>query len=1094
MNYTHLHVHSQYSLMAATPTIDDLVGRAGADGLASLALTDTNALYGAVSFAKSCGAAGIQPLIGMVLTVQLPADGEALPPPEALLLLAENPAGYRSLCRLSSAIQNHPDREERAARGLVWDDLRENREGLLAIGGGRRSWLESCLRAGDERAAGRFVGKLAGLYDERAFLALEIHRAADAEIARQVAGLGERFGLASLAVQPVYTLEAEDRALLTLLAAMARNCRLAEVSPGQLPHGGDGQVTTHWLSGAAMEARFADFPKALAATAEIAARCQPCLPDGRPIWPVIHKPAGSQKTRQVLDEQSHDEALAVLAGAGLVRIYGEGADPAIPARLERELAAIARHGFAPLFLLVADLVDFARARQIPVSTRGSVANCLVAYCVGITDVDPVAHKLLFERFLNPARTELPDIDLDFCSRRRDEVLEYARGRFGADRVALVATVSTFQAKSAVRETGKAYGLDEEAIKRLSRLLPREWHPDPRRRERKTVDDLLAELDDAREQAVVRQAWRLIGQPSHLSVHPGGLVATPGPTTDYAPLQWTPKGFAITQYDHKDAEAIGLVKVDVLGIRALTVLADAVEMVRARFAPGLRLETIPDGDPTTAEILRTGDTIGVFQCESTGAQRTLRQLRAGNQRDLAVANAFFKPGPATGGMAPAFVRRYRGEEPVRFLHPALQPILGDTQGVLLFQEQILRLATEIAGLSWEEAEHLRRGMSKFRADEMEHIRARFVAGCQREGGVLSQRCPEFIEGSKGGPGLSDQQARTLWEQVAPFAGYGFNQGHATAYAAVSYRSAYVKAHWPAEFLCARLADWGGFHHPAVYIAEARRLGIAVRPPHVNFSGGHFSLVYEEKRTRIDTDIKGFSRMKEERGTQIDAEERRFSQGKIRENPSDPLNPSPSVPVLYMGLGQVRELTSRTGERIVAERAAGPFADLRDFLLRVEPQPKELNHLIRCGGLDGLGASRAGLLQEAEDLRRSGHAGQMGFGFLGADVAAESARERLAWETELLGQPVSVHPVELVPRPPGCVALADLPSQPGKPVTVVGVRLPGWTGGKGFFLDDGTGYVVAQGEGQSPKPWQVVTVRGRWQVDGWGGGVLVVEVSL
>lgn len=1080
MNYTHLHVHSHYSLMAATPTIDGLVERAVADGLTSLALTDTNALYGAVRFAKGCGAAGIQPLVGMALTVQPPADGETLPPPEPLLLLAENPAGYRSLCRLSSAIQNHPEREERARRGLAWDDLRENREGLLAIAGGRRSWLERCLRAGDERTAGRFVGKLAGLFDERAFLALEIHRPDDGQIAqgiaRQVAGLGARFGLASLAVQPVYTLDPDERELLTLLAAMERNCRLAEVSPAQLPHDGDGQVTTHWLSGPAMEARFADFPKALTTTGEIAARCQPCLPDGRPIWPVIQRPGRSSETCQVSQEQSHDETLAEMAGAGLVRIYGAGADPAIPARLERELAAIARHGFAPLFLLVADLVEFARSRQIPVSTRGSVANCLVAYCVGITDVDPVAHKLLFERFLNPARTELPDIDLDFCSRRRDEVLEYARERFGGDRVALVATVSTFQAKSAVRETGKAYGLGEEEIKRLSKLLPREWHPDPRRRSRRTVDDLLAELDDPRLQRVVRQAWRLIGQPSHLSVHPGGLVATPGPTTDFAPLQWTPKGFAITQYDHTDAEAIGLVKVDALGIRALTVLADAAELVQARWKADLRLEAIPDDDPATAQILAMGETIGVFQCESTGAQRTLRQLKAGNQRDLAVANAFFKPGPATGGMAAAFVRRYRGEEKVRFLHPALEPILGDTQGVLIFQEQILRLATEIAGLSWEEAEHLRRGMSKFRADEMEHIRARFVAGCQRERG----------------PGLSDQQARTLWEQVEPFAGYGFNQGHATAYAAVSWRSAYLKAHWPAEFLCARLADWGGFHHPAVYIAEAQRLGVAVRPPHVNFSGRHFTLCYEKSGPLMNTDERGWRRIQKEDRTQMNTDERRFLHREIRENPSDPPNPCPLFPVLYMGLGQVRELTNNCVQRIVAGRAVSPFADLRDFLLRVEPQPKELNHLIRCGGLDGLGASRAGLLQEADDLLRSGHAGQMGFGFLREAVAAESASERLEWETELLGQPVSVHPVSLVPRPPGCVTVADLPTQPGKAVTVVGVRLPGWTGGKGFFLDDGTGFVVVQGEGATPKPWQVVTLRGRWVIDAWGGGALGVEM--
>ena len=473
MNYRHLRVHSQYTLLGATPSIDDLVARAVADGLGALALTDTNALYGTVGFAKSCAAAGIQPLIGMALTVQPPADGMELPPPEPLLLLAQNPAGYRSLCRLSSAIQNHPDREDRTRRGLAWDNLRENREGLLAIAGGRRSWLESLLRAGDERAAGRFVGKLAGLFDEKAYLALEIHRPGDGEIARQVAVLGTRFGLASLAVQPVYTLEAEDRELLHLLAAMERNCRLEEVPLAQLPHGSDGEVTTHWLSAAAMQARFADFPSALAATAEIAALCAACLPDGRPIWPIIS-----------------------------------------------------------------------------------------------------------------------------------------------------------------------------------------------------------------------------------------------------------------------------------------------------------------------------------------------------------------------------------------------------------------------------------------------------------------------------------------------------------------------------------------------------------------------------------------------GTQVNADEHRFSQRQsgdlIRQNPPNPQHPRSilrSVPVLYMGLGQVQELTSRCVERIVAERVVAPFADLRDILLRVAPQPKELEHTICCGGLDGLGASRAELLHAAADMRRSGHAGQMGFGFLGADVAAESAAERLAWETELLGQPLSAHPVALAPHPPDSVPLADLPNQPGKLVTVTSVRLPG-----------------------------------------------------
>ena len=476
------------------------------------------------------------------------------------------------------------------------------------------------------------------------------------------------------------------------------------------------------------------------------------------------------------------------------------------ARLAHELAAIATHGFAPLFLIVADTVRFARENGIPVSTRGSVANSLVAYCTGITTVDPIEHGLLFERFLNPARANPPDIDLDFCSRRRDEVLHYLRDTYGPEHVALVGTVSTLRLQSAIRETGKAYGLDEAVIGRLASLAPHHWHPDPRRRDKRTMDDVLAEIADPRQREIVREAYTLVGQPDHLSVHPGGAVITPGPLTDFVPVQWAPKGFLITQFEHGDVEAIGLPKIDLLGIRALTVLSDTAEAV-SRTHPGFRVDEIPLDDPATGDILMRGDTIGVFQCESDGAQRTLRKLRAHTVRDLAIANAFFKPGPAMGGMADAFVRRYRGQEPVRYLHPALEPILRDTKGVLIFQEQVLRVAREVAGLDWAQADQLRRGMGHFGADEMaalqRAVRRTAVAARRPMGRLLAA------------------QAATLWEQVMSFAGYGFNQGHATAYADVSYRSAYLKAHWPAEFLCARLADYGGFHHPAIYMAEAIR---------------------------------------------------------------------------------------------------------------------------------------------------------------------------------------------------------------------------------------------------------------------------------
>jgi DNA polymerase-3 subunit alpha len=574
------------------------------------------------------------------------------------------------------------------------------------------------------------------------------------------------------------------------------------------------------------------------------------------------------------------------------------------------------------------------------------------------------------------------------------------------------------------------------VEHLVALLPRRWHPDPRRRDKRTVQDVLNELHDPRLQEVVQAAYSLVGQPHHLSVHPGGVVITPGPLTDVVPLQWAPKGFLITQFSHGDVEAVGLPKIDLLGIRALTVLADAERLVQRHHDPAFRLAEIPLDDAMTGDLLCRAETIGVFQCESQGAQRTLRQLKVRTVRDLAVANAFFKPGPATGGMAQAFVRRYRGEEPVRFLHPALAPILGATQGILLFQEQVLRVAREIAGLSWAQADQLRRGMGHFGHEEMAEMEVAFVEGCQRPP-------PE-------GPGFTRQQAETLWEQVHAFAGYGFNQGHATSYAVVSYRSAYLKAHWPAAFLCARLAEWGGFHHQAVYMAEATRLGLFLRPPHVNHSGRRFTLGSEGERD-----------------------------------------------VLWMGLGQVRDLRRSSIRAIIAERQRQPFANLRDLMRRVPLQRKEVAHLVQCGALDGLGESRAALLAEAREIEQAGSALQMTLGFAQAAVPAESPAQRLAWERHLLGQPVSVHPLAVMDQAavelPEHVPLRQLPEQAGRQVAVAGVRLPGWIGGPGFFLGDGETFVVARGGAalQTPPPWTPVLVRGRWMGDEWGTFWLQVE---
>jgi DNA polymerase-3 subunit alpha len=1038
--FTHLHVHSHYTLLGSTVSVTELAERAAADGLSHLALTDTNALYGVVSFARACRETGIQPILGMTVTVSSPADISAhldgAPTPGHLVLLATGPAGYRSLCRLSSHIQGHPDREARAAWGLSLEELEPHSKGLLCLTGGRQGWIERALRSGHPDAARRFASWLVGVYGpEATYLSLELHEPEDLDIAHQVVSLGDSLGLPTVAVQPIYCLSQEDAPGLRLLAAIDRNCPIEDVPASALPGGGDPRLAIHWPGPSEMAQRFAPFHDALVRTTEVAARCGPALPEGKPIWPAITLPQG----------RTPDQALAELAHAGLEEQYGPDPSSSSRERLEYELAAIASYGYAPLFLVVADIVRFARQAGVPVSTRGSVANSLVAYCTGITTVDPIKHDLLFERFLSPARADIPDIDLDFCSRRRDEVLDYVRHKYGPDHVSLVGTVSTMRLRSAVRETAKAYGLDETQIKRLTARLPHRWQQDPRQRDQRSAEDVLSRLEDPLLREIVHTASHIVGQPHHLSVHPGGMVITPGPLTDVLPVQWATKGFLITQFDFRDVEALGLPKLDLLGISALTVLADAAELVRRHHDPDFHLDLIPaDGDSATGNLLAQGATVGVFQCESQGARSTLRKLKARSVDDLAVANAFFKPGPATGGMARTFVRRYRDQEKVTYLHESLAPILGLTKGVLIFQEQILLVARQIAGLSWQQAGYLRRGMSKMQPAEMAQMEAQFIQGCQRP--------------RPAGAGLSPDQAHQLWEQVAAFSGYGFNKGHATAYADVSYRMAYLKAHWPAALLCARLATWGGFHHPAMYMAEAIRLGIDIRPPHVNYSHKHFSLTWE-----------------------------RLGEGEQA--------------VLWMGLGQVRDLRRSVVRAIAGEQQAQPFADLRDLLQRVELQSKEITHLIQCGALDGLGENRAALLTEAQEIDRAGSVMQMSLFELGdlgqPRIEAETLEQRLAWERHLLGYPVSglQRPLGVVDSPlPEHEPLCSLPEGDGRPVTVVGVRLPGWTGGKGFHLWDGEAWIVARSSDPKisrPSSWEPIILRGRWVSDEWESSWLEID---
>ena len=1034
MSFTHLSVRSSYSFLGSVASVQGLVDRAVDDKLTHLALTDEAGLHGAVAFASACHKSGIHPVIGMIAPVQLPQDNKPAwaenESPNHLVLLAKNASGYRSLCRLTNTLQAHPDRTHRLSRGIQFDDLSTHREGLICLTGGRRGWLYNTLQHGDEQSALRFVIRLAATFgSDNIFLSLELHKKQDHIIARHIKQIGSRFGLGTAVIHPVYCLSPDQSPLLRLLTAIKLNTTLSELPLHLLPDGGDPHITLHWQSPADIRTRYSEFPEALSQVEAIAQQCQDPLPDGKTIWPSIDLPVG----------QTSQQALKDLCHTGILQIYGNPPPALVARRLEVELRAIDHSGFAPYFLIVADITRFARQAGIPVSSRGSVANSLAAFTARITNVDPIANDLLFERFLSPSRTDLPDIDLDFCSRRRDEILGYVRATYGHDRVALVGTINKFRLRSSVRETAKAYGLDTNAINKLIKKLPRRYHPGNRHNDRRTTSQIIGDLNDPHLQNIVEQASRIIGLPHHMGVHPGAVVITPAHLADIVPLQYAAKGFLTTQYDFRDIEKVGLPKLDLLGVSALTVLADAANLVRQHHSQSFKLEDIPENDPATGVLISNSETIGIFQCESQGARATLRKLKAHSIRDLAVANAFFKPGPATGGMASAFVRRYRGEEPVSFLHPSLETILGTTSGILLFQEQILRVAREIAGLSWEQAGALRRGMSKMRSREMEGIKSAFIQGCQR-------LAPQ-------GHALSQHQAERLWEQVAAFSGYGFNQGHATAYAAVSYRMAYMKNHWPAAYLCARLANHGGFHHPAVYMAEAVRLGIDIRPPHINHSLNHFSLQWED-----------------------------------------------SIPVLWMGLGQVRNLRRKTITAIIQQRQKAPFAGLRDLLQRLYLQDKEITNLIRCGALDALGCNRNTLLSEAKEISLAQDARQLPLfahdPLQKNETIADTIQEKAAWELRILGYPLTTFRKPLLSAAinmPEYVPLAQLQDYVQRSKVTAGIRLPGWTGGKGYYLWDGVTWLIARGPDQYPSPplWKPLIIRGRLMSNEWDSSWLQID---
>ncbi len=938
--YTHLVTHSCYSLLEALPSPQDLVQAAADRGMKALALTDHRYLTGAVEFYQSCQKAGIQPILGLESDLAWDAASSRV------VLLAESLDGWSNLCRISSAGFSQQDPEA----PFPIDHLTQYSSGLIALSGDLGDPFGARLR------------RLKELFPDRLYLLLRDDRERS-----RINELALKLELPTVAAHPVYTLTTSQSPLLKTLAAIRLNTPLS-----RLPPGSSAPESAFFLGTLEMQGRFKGFPAALAATQEIASRCAFELPLGKANFPQVPLPDGLTAS----------QFLRLKAESGAARIYGR-ITPQIRERLDHELEVIANRGFEPIFLIVEELLTFARQQGIPFSSRGSAASSLVAHCIGITSPDPIRLDLYFERFLNPARTTPPDIDTDLCSRRRDEIIQHVFEVYGRERVAMVGTINRFRPRSALGDTAKAHGLSPEEARELTATLPYGFFA--RRDDDSEEPDRpspFAELSRSNPSPKLRpifaDAEALLKLPRHLSVHAGGLVVSPGAMTDLVPVMRSgSKGIIITQLDLDSVESLGLVKIDLLGIRGLTVLGDVADAVhswqrREYPTPLAVLDSIPGADDATSDRLERGETIGCFQIESPGMRATLREIRARTPDDLVAALALYRPGPITGGMKDSFVRRFKGEEQVEHLHPALEPLLAETYGVILYQEQVLRIGNQLAGFSLADADLLRRAMSHFDPGrQMQALKEKFIHAAEEKSSVPAET------------------GARIWELMAAFAGYGFPKAHAASYSQVAWRSAWCKTHFPAEFMSAVLANWGGYYSQRVYLSEARRLGLKVNPPHINHSHREFSVAYP--------------------GGQ---------------------------PVMYMGLDQVKDLTARTMERIINLR---PFPTLEDFLARVDPRRAEGENLVKAGALEDFGPAPALLRRVQGDAWQPG---QMSLFESASEHEQDwSLAQKVAAQQEVLGISVSAHPLELYGdkiKRSGTVSTVDAVMRTGKRVTVAALR--------------------------------------------------------
>jgi DNA polymerase-3 subunit alpha len=898
--FVHLHVHSAYSLLKGSIKIQKLAELAKADRQPALALTDTDNMFGALEFSDKVAGYGIQPIVGCELAIdfgdQDPNARSALPLGR-IVLLAAREAGYRNLMRLNSrAFLETPVHQSPHIKSQ-W--LRDENEGLIALTGGPDGPVALAFNADQAGLAVARCEQLTQFFGDRLYVELQRHGLdKERRVESALIDLAYDKGLPLVATNEPYFAASDDYEAHDALLCIAGGRLIAETDREQLTP--DHRFKTR----AEMAVLFADVPEALASTVEIAERCAFRPMTRKPILPRFTVGAGTNAADAASEETAELRRQAEEGLANRLAVHGlsQGtSEEDYRARLNFELDVITRMNYAGYFLIVSDFIKHAKSRGIPVGPgRGSGAGSLVAYALTITDLDPIRFGLLFERFLNPERVSMPDFDIDFCQDRRGEVIEYVQKRYGRDQVAQIITFGTLQARGVLRDVGRVLQMPYGQVDKLTKLVPQNPAAPVSLKQAIDGEPKLQAFRD--EDPVVARAFdiaqRLEGLTRHASTHAAGIVIGDRPLSELVPMYRDPKSdMPVTQFNMKWVEPAGLVKFDFLGLKTLTVLDVAVKLLKQR-GEEVDLATLPLDDAPSYQMLARGDVVGVFQVESQGMRRALVDMRPDRFEDIIALVALYRPGPMAN--IPTYCARKHGDEEPEYLHPLLEPILKETFGVIIYQEQVMQIAQVMAGYSLGDADLLRRAMGKKIRAEMEKQRAVFVAGSVKNG-------------------VPKGQAETIFELLAKFADYGFNKSHAAAYALVSYQTAYMKAHYPVEFIAASMTlDMSNTDKLSEFRAEAQRLGIKVEAPSINRSGATFEV---------------------------------------------------SDGVIHYALAALKGVGAQAVELIVEARKNGAFTSLADFAARVPPRAinkRVIESLAAAGAFDTLEPNRARVFAGADAI--------------------------------------------------------------------------------------------------------------------------------